>query len=116
MGLLIKFALCIPFCIAVGLLFEGCDSSCLMSAHGHGDETACDTTWTWSDSDSCKIRLIDCTTTVHDTTIVVETDTLFVAVTDTVIVLPNYASVEDCVKIRGLGHWRECLEVCVEAG
>lgn len=59
----------------------------------------CDTTFIKVGDDEWRTRLIHCTTTVIET--------VFVAV--------DFECVEDCLEIKGLGHWRECLEVCVPA-
>lgn len=76
-------------------------------------DSACDTTWSWYplDGDSCRVRLIECTYTETDT--IIETDTLMVVEVDTVYIAPDFECVEDCLEVNGLGHWRECLEVCV---
>ena len=34
---------------------------------------------------------------------------------ETLYIAPNMECVEECVALNGLGHWRDCLAVCVEA-
>lgn len=41
------------------------------------------------------------------------TDTLYIAITDTLYIDPNYPCIEDCLQINGLGHWQDCLEECL---
>ncbi len=116
-SLLIKFLMCVPFCIVVGLAFNSCDSS---STYPHRHINAvCDTTIThgfqWVDDDSvCTTMLINCT--FIDTVEVAVVDTLFVATPpDTIVVTPDFDCVADCLEVNGLGHWRECLSACLPA-
>jgi hypothetical protein len=89
----------------------GCDSSGTLAPRSP-DDAVCDTTeWiSGSAADSCngiRFTLIECVTTitVHDT---------IWADPDTVVIIadPDWSCVHACLKLKGLGHWRECLEGC----
>ncbi len=125
-SLFIKFLICVPFCLAVAFAFNSCDSSCLMSAgHAHETEAVCDTTlvhdfeWHHAHGDSvCATILIECLTTQIDTVQITVVDTVFVETPpDTIVVLPDFDCVQDCMEANppGLGHWRECLSACLPA-
>jgi hypothetical protein len=49
-----------------------------------------------------------------ETDTIIEVDTLTVVETDTVYIALDFECVEDCMDVHGIGHWRECLEVCVD--
>ncbi len=100
---------CIVVIVVVGLL-----NSCGTSATGPravNDEATCDTTdyaSAFIDGELCFTRLIECTFTIFDTVLVE-------AEPDTIILPPDLDCVADCLEINGLGHWRECLAVCLPA-
>lgn len=134
-GLMLMGAAFAVFGMLVMAALFGCDM------HGSGpysprvpDDAACDTLqWTSTYQDSVLAYYFKITCVYPETTYV-ETpcDTVFVPAPpetvyvpvdivcppcqpDTLVVVPDWSCVEDCLAINGLGHWRECLMVCVPA-
>jgi hypothetical protein len=100
--------------LVMGSLVVSCTDHLGYGPPADDGDSACDTTWSWYlfDGDSCRVRLIECMYTETDT--IIEVDTLTVVETDTVYIALDFECVEDCMDVNGIGHWRECLEVCVD--
>ncbi len=84
----------------IALVSLGCGSNSYSSSPGRTGE--CDTTRIGG---QWKTTIIEC----------VKTDTLYVTVTDTLWIAPDYECFGDCIEIQGLGHWEECIRACIPA-